>query len=100
MWISKNNFSNKISLKEVADLIYINESNFCKFFKKTTTTTFSHYLNDLRINAICKRLLVSEENINNIAYSCGFESLSYFNRVFLKKKQMSPKAFRKNYKVQ
>lgn len=95
----QNNFSNKISLKEVAGMVYMTESNFCKFFKKTTTITFSSYLNDLRINAVCKLLLVSEENINNIAYSCGFESLSYFNRVFLNKKQMSPKAFRINHKA-
>jgi AraC-like DNA-binding protein/mannose-6-phosphate isomerase-like protein (cupin superfamily) len=95
----QNNFSKKISLKEVADLIYMTESNFCKFFKKTTTITFSNYLNDLRINAVCKLLLVSEENINNIAYSCGFDSLSYFNRVFLNKKQISPRAYRMNHKV-
>jgi AraC-like DNA-binding protein len=95
----QNNFSNHVSLKEVADLIYMTESNFCKFFKKSTSITFSNYLNELRINAVCKLLLYSDDNIKNIAYSCGFESLSYFNRVFLKKKHMPPKAFRMNHSV-
>jgi AraC-like DNA-binding protein len=92
----QNNFSNPISLKEVADLIYMTESNFCKFFKKSTSITFSNYLNELRINAVCNLLIYSDDSIKEIAYSCGFESLSYFNRVFLKKKHMPPKAFRMN----
>lgn len=95
----QNNFANNISLKDVADLIFMTESNFCKFFKKTTSITFSNYLNELRINAVCKLLLYSDENIKNIAYSSGFESLSYFNRIFLKKKQMSPRDFRIKYAV-
>jgi AraC-like DNA-binding protein len=95
-----DNFSNKISLKEVADLIFMSESNFCKFFKKATNITFSDYLNELRINATCKLLLCSDENIKNIAFSCGFESLSYFNRVFLKKKHISPKEFRLNHAIE
>jgi AraC-like DNA-binding protein len=96
----QDNFSNKISLKEVADLIFMSESNFCKFFKKATNITFSDYLNELRINATCKLLLCSDENIKNIAFSCGFESLSYFNRVFLKKKHISPKEFRLNHAIE
>ena len=36
----QNNFQNKIYLKEVADLIYLTESNFCKFFKKATGKTY------------------------------------------------------------
>lgn len=95
----QHNYFNKISLKQAADLIYMTESNFCKFFKKTTSITFSDYLNDLRIDAVCKLLLSSEDNIKNIAYDCGFESLSYFNRVFLKKKQLTPKDFRFKHSI-
>lgn len=90
----QNHFTEPISLKQVADLVYMTESNFCKFFKKATSTTFSDYVNDLRINEACTLLLYSDENINQIAYTCGFESLSYFNRVFLKKKQSSPSVYR------
>jgi AraC-like DNA-binding protein len=92
----QNNFSEPLSLKEVADLVYMTQSNFCKFFKKATSITFSDYLNDLRINEACHLLIYSEENISKIAQDCGFESLSYFNRVFLKKKQLKPSEFRKN----
>jgi AraC-like DNA-binding protein len=87
-------FHEAITLKQVSDLVFMSESNFCKFFKKATNTTFSDYLNDLRINEACHLLLSSEDKISKIAHDCGFESLSYFNRVFLKKKQLTPSGFR------
>lgn len=91
----QNRFSEKITLKQVADIVHMTESNFCKFFKKAMGTTFSNYLNDLRIHETCILLLHSDKNIKQIAFSCGFESLSYFNRVFLKKKLMSPSVYRR-----
>ena len=86
----QNNYTEKIQLKNVANLIFQSESNFCKFFKKSTGKTFSNYLNDIRINEVCQMLLNTDKTINEIAYNCGFETLSYFNRVFLKKKKVSP----------
>jgi AraC-like DNA-binding protein len=91
----QHHFHEAITLKQVADLIYMSESNFCKFFKKATGTTFSDYVNDLRITEACHMLLYTDETISHIANACGFESLSYFNRVFLKKKKHTPSEFRK-----
>jgi AraC-like DNA-binding protein len=91
----QNHYSESISLKQVSDLVFMTESNFCKFFKKATSTTFSDYLNDLRINEACHLLLYSEDTVSKIAHDCGFESLSYFNRVFLRKKGITPTGFRK-----
>lgn len=91
----QNHFHEQITLKQVADLVFMSESNFCKFFKKATGTTFSDYLNDLRINEACHLLLSTEDTVGKIAQDSGFESLSYFNRVFLKKKQLTPSVFRK-----
>lgn len=91
----QNNFYNKISLKEVANLIYLTESNFCKFFKKATGKTYSDYLNEIRINEARRLLVQSDKTISQISYECGFETLSYFNRVFLNKKGMTPSIYRK-----
>lgn len=91
----QNNFYNKISLKEVADLIYLTESNFCKFFKKATGKTYSDYLSEIRINEASRLLIQSEKAISLISFECGFETLSYFNRVFLNKKGMTPSMYRK-----
>ena len=92
----QNNFQNKIYLKEVADLIYLTESNFCKFFKKATGKTYSDYVNEIRINEASRLLIQSDKTISQISFECGFETLSYFNRVFLNKKGTTPSVYRKS----
>jgi AraC-like DNA-binding protein len=91
----QNNYTSKITLKEVADSIHMSESNFCKFFKKATGKTFSDYLNEMRINEACRLITQTDHTINQIAFQCGFETLSYFNRVFVNKKKMTPSNYRK-----
>jgi AraC-like DNA-binding protein len=83
-----------ISLQQAANLINLSDSAFCKFFKRSCDKTFSDYLNELRIGHACKLLTETEKSISEIAYVVGFKSLTYFNRVFLKKKGKSPKHFR------
>jgi AraC-like DNA-binding protein len=92
----QNNFNSNITLKQVASQIYLTESNFCKFFKKATGKTFSDYLNEIRINEASRLLLQTDKTISQISFECGFETLSYFNRVFLKKKNQTPSGFRNN----
>ena len=94
----QHNFTSKISLKDVAALLYMTESNFCKFFKKSTGKTYSDYVNELRINESARLLVQTEKSISQVAFDCGFESLSYFNRVFFTKKACTPSVYRKQRK--
>jgi AraC-like DNA-binding protein len=84
----------EIALKEMAGLINLSESAFCKFFKRTTGKTFSDYLADIRIGHACHLLSETDDTISTIAYRSGFDSLTYFNRVFLRKKGVRPREFR------
>src|SRR5690606_20928696 len=90
----QENAHRKISLKKTADQIHLSGAAFCKFFKRATGKTFSDYVNDVRIGNACMMLTESDKPINEIAYHCGFDSITYFNRVFLKKKKVSPRNFR------
>ncbi|MBX2966638.1 MAG: AraC family transcriptional regulator [Cyclobacteriaceae bacterium] len=83
-----------LSLEQVAALIHLSRSAFSKFFKRATGKTFSDYVNDIRIGNACHLLTETDKAINEIAYQTGFESLTYFNRVFLKKKNITPRDFR------
>lgn len=83
-----------ITLEQVAELIHLSRSAFSKFFKRATGKTFSDYVNDIRIGKACYLLTESDKAINEIAYETGFDSLTYFNRVFLKKKHITPRQFR------
>jgi AraC-like DNA-binding protein len=84
----------RVALADVAALINLSESAFCKFFKRTTGKTFSDYVSDIRIGHACRLLAESDDSISEIAFRSGFESLTYFNRVFLRKKGMRPREFR------
>jgi AraC-like DNA-binding protein len=87
--------SEDISLLKVASLVNLSESAFCKFFKRTTGKTYSDYLGEIRIGHACHLLTESDLTISAIAYRSGFDSLTYFNRVFLRKKGLRPGEYRK-----
>jgi len=86
----------KISISKAASLIHLSDSAFCKFFKRATGKTFSDYVNAIRIGNACHLLTETDKTIAEIAFASGFESLTYFNRIFLKKKRVRPGEFRKN----
>lgn len=88
-------FSMQISIAEAAAIVHLSVSAFCKFFKRACGKTFSDYVNEIRIANACRLLIDTDKPVARIAFDSGFESLSYFNRVFLKKKKMRPKNFRK-----
>jgi AraC-like DNA-binding protein len=88
-------FRSTISLKKAASLIHLSESAFCKYFKRASGKTFSDYTNDIRIAHACELLIETDKPISEIALQSGFESLSYFNRVFLAKKKLRPREYRK-----
>src|SRR6218665_175625 len=91
------NIDRRFTLEEVAGLVYLSEPAFCKFFKRATGKTFSDYVNDVRIGRASALLVSSDFPVSAIAYRCGFENMSYFNRIFLRKKSINPKAFRERF---
>lgn len=88
-------FRENISLKKAAGLIHLSESAFCKYFKRVSGKTFSDYTNEIRIAHACQLLMETDLPISDIAFDAGFGSLTYFNRVFLKKKKVRPWEYRK-----
>ncbi len=93
-----NNHHRNISLEEIAEIACMTPPAFCRFFKKRTNKTFSHFLNEFRIGKSCQLLLNSKKSIKQICYEVGFNSLTNFNRTFKSFKAITPSAFRKNFK--
>lgn len=76
-------YEDPLTLEDVAKRAHMTPQAFCRYFKKHTRHTFISFLNEVRINEACKQLTAgSYESIANIAYSCGFNSVTNFNRVF------------------
>lgn len=86
-----------ITLDQAAQLVHLSKSAFCKFFRRMMKTSFSDYVNDIRIARACFLLLESDKTVREIAMETGFDSLTYFNRTFRKKKNRTPTGFRKNH---
>lgn len=90
----EQHYNEDISIKKMADICGISQSHFMKFFKENIGTSFIDYLNDYRL-ITATRLLNSNSSITEISILCGFNNISYFNRLFKKKYSMSPRQFKK-----
>ncbi len=89
-------YQRKIEITEVAELCHFTNAAFCRYFKKMTRLTFTKFLNHYRVNE-AKRLLLLDKNVTEVCFSCGFESLSYFNRTFKEMTSENPLAFKRRY---
>lgn len=88
----KENFSRDINTSEIAEISNLTVPAFCNYFKKNFGVTFTDFLNQYRVNQACL-LLTENQNISEVAFQCGFNSLSYFSRTFKQVKNLSPKEF-------
>lgn len=91
------NFRNDITLEGLALLVNMHEASLSRFIKKRTGKTFIDCLNEIRIGQASRLIIDTSQSISEIAYSCGFNNISYFNRVFKKQKACTPKEFRENF---
>ncbi len=82
------------SIAELADRCGLSESHFRKRFKDQVGMSPKHFQTKLRINTAMNLLRAKESRILDIAFDCGFESLSSFNRQFRKETGISPLQWR------
>jgi AraC-like DNA-binding protein len=91
------NFQKNITLPEIARLVNMTDVSFSRFFKTRTGITFIDSLLELRLGNASRLLIDTTQSVSEVAYNCGFNNISNFNRLFKKKKGCTPKEFRENY---
>lgn len=91
------NYHQTLTLADVSKIANMPEVSFSRFIKKRTGRTFIESLNEIRLGQASRLLIDTTQTIAEIAYKCGFNNLSYFNRIFKKKNNCTPKDFRENY---
>ncbi|QIQ20919.1 AraC family transcriptional regulator [Zophobihabitans entericus] len=96
-FIHKNAYR-KLLLDEVATQFYMSRNHLSRFFTENTGFSFSQYLLKLRIERASELLLKSTKPITHVSEESGFDSISSFNRSFLREKGLSPREFRKQLK--
>lgn len=84
----------RILLDEVAKHVFVSPFYFCKLFKQSTGMTLTEYVNRRRVEWAKRKLLDPQARVTEIAYDVGYQSLSQFNRSFLKYAGQSPTQYR------
>jgi AraC-like DNA-binding protein len=90
------NFQDRITLKTAASIANMQKAAFCRYFMRKTKKKFSEFVNEIRITHARKLLAETDKSVKEVAYECGYESNSYFNRQFKNYCTISPFDFRKN----
>ncbi len=91
------NYHSQVTLAEVARIANMPEASFSRFIKKRTGKTFVDSLTEIRLGHASRMLIETTNTIAEIAYKCGFNNISNFNRIFKRKKACVPKEFRETY---
>lgn len=94
----KINYMNPISIKDLANVVNFSEHYFMRFFKKYMGMTCVDYINEYRLNIATNLLETTDMSIMEIAVKVGVNNISYFNKIFKKKFNLTPKEYRKNLK--
>ncbi len=92
-----DNYSRDIKLEEVAGLVNMNKTSFCRYFKSRTHKTYSLFLNEIRVVHACKLLTNNNMTISGICYEVGYNNISHFNRQFKGITGLTAKEYRMKY---
>jgi AraC-like DNA-binding protein len=89
----REHYQEKISLDHLAEVAYMSPSYLCRFFKMTTNYTLKEYLHRIRVDLAKELLIEGKLPITQIGLEVGFESHSYFDRVFRRLTGVSPREY-------
>lgn len=90
------NYDKKPNVNEIAKIVSLSTPAFCRYFKKQTNMTFTDFVNNYRINQ-AKIFLLKDYSITEVSFQVGFESLSYFNKLFKQHVGETPSEFKKKH---
>jgi len=94
-----NHYAEQFSVKDLANIANMSESNFFTVFKKVLGNSPISYLNHYRLSIAADRLIETSQAINEIGYSVGFNDALYFSKLFKKTYGSTPKEYRATYKL-
>lgn len=83
-----------ITVKNIAEHCGYSEFYMMKLFKQYTGESCMDYINNYRLTVAGRQLRDTDDDVASIAYSVGFNNVSYFNRQFKRTYGMTPREFR------
>ena len=89
-----DNYTRKISLREIAKVSGLSAPYFSTIFKEEMGENLSYFLNRLRIEKAASLLLTTNMSVGEIAKTCGFEDQSWFSKIFKNNTGVTPGKYR------
>jgi len=90
----REHLTDKLSLDQAAEQVYLSKSYFCRIIKEELGCTFTEYVNRIRVERSKTLLRTTSLSIAEIACAVGFDDQSYFTRIFKKQLGMAPGKYR------
>jgi len=91
------NYSQPISLEQIAAISNLTVTSFCRYFKLMTNKTYYDFLTEIRISHACHFLIEDKMSVDQIADKCGFYNISNFYRQFKKVIGVTPLTYKREY---
>lgn len=85
----------KYTPQKMAEMVELSKQRFSSLFKANMGKSPMEYVREIRLTTAARALLVSNKNINDIAYECGYEDANYFIREFKSAFGLQPNQYRK-----
>ena len=85
-----------MKVEELSQQTNLSISSFKREFVKLYNDTPANYIKIRKLEKAAELLLISDERISDIAFSCGFKDLSNFTKSFHEKYQTTPTNYRLN----
>lgn len=92
-----DHYDKALSLEIIAAHFYVNKCYLSRIFKEASGFTVNEYINMIRIRRARELLSNTSMSITEVSESVGYETITYFERVFHQYTQTSPSRYRKQY---
>jgi transcriptional regulator GlxA family with amidase domain len=93
----ENNFQDKLSVEQLADMFAIGRRSLERRFKKATSNTVIEYIQRVKIEAAKKQLETGRKTVNEVMYDVGYSDVKAFRTIFKKTTGLSPVDYRNKY---
>lgn len=91
-------YTGKISVSDLAAAASVSERECYRMFRKALGETPNVFLQKYRIRAAGRLLISTDRSVTEIASETGFESISYFGKLFKRYMKLTPLEFRSHYR--
>ena len=91
----EDHWTEPLRLEEAARRVMMHPRSLSRFFRREMGTTFQDYVVEVRLGRAARRLIEDENRVSEIAFACGFNNLSNFNRLFARRYRCCPRDYRR-----